>query len=419
MSESSNYSEFYKRPTLVDTENHEKESEIPAQIGKYKVESLLNRGGMSLLYLGIHPETKEPITIKVLLDEYLSNKEMVERFLHESEIIAMTDHPNIVRLYGQGRWEKGLYIAMEFIQGISLRQLILQQTLSLKRSLEIVLQIAHALLHLHSHGIVHRDLKPENILLTAQGGIKVVDFGIAALWEDREKDGKKKKRFIGTPLYMSPEQEQDPSTASFASDIYSLGIVTYELVLGRLSHGVIHLGLLPKRLSTILAKALETDLTKRYRDIVDFIHDISSYLSSGDMKNDMLGRDYLGELSENLQAAKALLITAVPDWPKMEIGMGTNMSAAVSTTYFDFFERRDNTYSVALGEALTTGVEGLLTIALLRGMVRTLVMMKENPKELVSKLNDLLLEEKGEKAISFAYLTLYPAQNRFSYIACG
>lgn len=192
MSESSNYSEFYKRPTLVDTENHEKESEIPAQIGKYKVESLLNRGGMSLLYLGIHPETKEPITIKVLLDEYLSNKEMVERFLHESEIIAMTDHPNIVRLYGQGRWEKGLYIAMEFIQGISLRQLILQQTLSLKRSLEIVLQIAHALLHLHSHGIVHRDLKPENILLTAQGGIKVVDFGIAALWKIEKKMGRKR-----------------------------------------------------------------------------------------------------------------------------------------------------------------------------------------------------------------------------------
>src|SRR5690606_36400224 len=108
----------------------------------------------------------------------------IKQFLKEAEIIALSNHPNIVKLYGQGEWEKGLYIAMEFIQGVSLTQFILQNSLSIKRSLEILLQVAYALLHLHSHGVIHRDLKPENILITENGGVKVIDFGIAQLEQE-------------------------------------------------------------------------------------------------------------------------------------------------------------------------------------------------------------------------------------------
>ena len=106
---------------------------------------------------------------------------------------------------------------MEFIQGVSLKQFILQNSLSNKRSLEILLQVAYALLHLHTHGVIHRDLKPENILITEDGGVKVIDFGIAQLdQEDSSLTKITRGGLIGTPSYMSPEQKKAPSKASYS-----------------------------------------------------------------------------------------------------------------------------------------------------------------------------------------------------------
>ncbi len=410
--------EFFKTPTLIDLGEDQAEVVIPKQIGIYKVESLLNRGGMSVLYLGIHPETNEPLTVKVLSKEYLSHPEIVERFLQEAQIIELTNHPNIVKLYGHGRWEGGLYIAMEFIQGISLRQMILQQTMSLKRALEVVLQISHAIGHLHAHGIIHRDLKPENILLTSQGGVKVIDFGIAALYAYEK--GPSKKRIMGTPSYMSPEQRDDPSKVTQASDIFSLGVITYELILGRLCHGVIHLALVPKGLQKILGKALQGDPKERYGDIVDFISDISLYLSGDEIKRDMRGSDYLGELSENLKEAQNIVVTKeLPVWPRTEMGIASNSNTAISSVYYDFFQRQHSSFSIVIGESIATGVEGLLYIAMLRGMIRSLHEMIASPKELILRLNRLIMDEGKDRSYSLAFLTLFPNEDRFSYISCG
>lgn len=414
--------DFSKRPTLVSIETEESAPTIlPEKIGPYKVESLLNKGGMSVLYLGINPETKEPLTIKVLSQKYLANPDVVKRFMREAEIIEMANHNNIVKIYGHGRWEGGLYIAMEFIQGISLREMILQQAMSLGRALEIVLQIAQALTHLHAHGIIHRDLKPENILLTSTGGIKVIDFGIAALYEVDSKAAKdSKKRFMGTPAYMSPEQQEDANKATFASDIYALGIITYELVLGRLSYGVIHLSLMPKGLQKILSKALQPKLENRYPDIVDFMTDISLYLSSEEWKQDRRGADFLGELNESLKEAQSFLITdAPPLWKGIEVAIASNCNTALSTVYFDFFERKNGSFSVLLAESLKTGVEGLLHMALLRGMVRSISRFIEDPKELIEILNDTIINEHKEMSFSLSLLTLFPVENRFTYISCG
>ena len=154
---------FYKQPTLVEPKIVETPPTIPEKIGPYKVESLLSRGGMSLTFLGIAPQTRALIAIKVLSPEYVTHPEMAAQFLRESKIIGLTNHPNIVKLYGEGRWEGGLYIAMEFIRGVSLRQFIEQHSLSIKKSIDITMQVAYALSHLHSHGVIHGDLKPENI----------------------------------------------------------------------------------------------------------------------------------------------------------------------------------------------------------------------------------------------------------------
>ncbi|MCB1180438.1 MAG: protein kinase [Chlamydiia bacterium] len=417
-------SNFYKQPTLVDAKSSKGRvalvSKIPEHVGQYKIESLLNRGGMSVLYLGVDPQTHEPLTIKVLGAEYVKSKEMMDRFLKEAEIIELTNHPNIVQIRGYGKWEGGLYICMEFIQGISLRQMILQQAMSLKRALEVVIQIGHALAHLHAHGIIHRDLKPENILLTATGGVKVIDFGISQLYTEKEEKKAGKKRIIGTPIYMSPEQKENPLDVSFSTDIYSLGVICYELVLGRLSHGVIHLSLVPRGLQRILAKALQPNLLERTQDIVDFIQDLSGYLTSEELKKDLRGSDYLGELSESLKQAGQLLVPqTLPAWPRMEMHLASNSNSAISCVYYDFFLQKNGMYSVVMAEASNTGVEGLVYISILRGLIRALSHSMGSPTELIEMVNDRLVEEGRDNSFSLALLTLIPAENRFSYISCG
>lgn len=413
---------FYKRPTLVDVPGDENASNgtLPKQIGGYKIESLLNKGGMSLLYLGIHPETHEPIAIKVLSAKFVARPEMIERFMQEAEIIELTDHPNIVKLFGSGKWEGGVYIAMEFIQGISLRQMILQQAIVLKRALEIAIQIGYSLTHLHAHGIIHRDLKPENILLTASGGIKVIDFGISQMY--REERNSETWRMIGTPVYMSPEQKTDPLNVSFSTDIYALGIIIYELVLGRLSHGKVHLSLVPRGLQKILSKALQPDPKDRYEDIVDLIKDISRYLSSDEIKKELRGSDYLGELSDSLTEAQSFLIPHdLPKWSQVEMALASNRDSAISSVYYDFFQQREGVYQIVMGESIATGVSGLLKIATLRGMVRALIRQNydHEPTDFVSALNARIVDEKEQESFSFALLTLYAQEESFSYISCG
>ncbi len=391
---------------------------LPKKIGNFKIESLLSKGGMSLIYLGVNPQNHEPVAVKVLLSKLVSHPEMVERFMREAEIIELTNHPNIVQLYGHGTWEGGVYIAMEFIQGISLRQMVLQEAMSLKRALEIVLQIAYALAHLHTHGIIHRDLKPENILLTAQGGVKVIDFGISQLYT--EKVDPAKKQVIGTVVYMSPEQQKDPLHVSFSVDIYALAIITYELVLGRLSHGVVHLSVIPRALAKILAKALKPNPKERYEDIVDFINAISDYLSSPEIKKDMRGVDYASDLKSDLKEAQNTVVPQkIPNWPRLNMALASNSSNAVSSVYYDFFQQKDGVYNIVMAESLKTGVEGLLQIAILKGMVHALLHHLVTPKNFAEELNARILDTVPDETFSFSLLTLSPAGDNLSYICCG
>ncbi|WP_042280590.1 protein kinase domain-containing protein [Candidatus Protochlamydia sp. R18] len=405
-------------PTALDsTKNIVK---IPEKIGPYQVEALLEKGGMSILYLATHPDTKDPITIKVLFPEFVSNPEMVQRFLRESEIIGLADHPNIVKLYGQGEWEGGLYIAMEFIQGISLRQYLLRNLISLKHALELVMEISMALCHLHAHGVIHRDVKPENILVTESGGVKVIDFGIAQLLTEGQADPKSQRRLIGTPIYMSPEQKNNPESTSYPSDIYSLGIITYELVLGKLSHGQIHLSIMPKGLQKILAKALQLNPEDRYQDIVDFMTDVSAYLYSPALLKENKELDPLSDLSESLRHAQHSLVPDnPPKWPKIDIGLASYKSLGISSLYYDFFNLPQHGYGIIIGEPSVKGSAGIVYTSVLRGMVRALCQLTQRPEEMATVLNALLLNDPMKQNFSFSYLILSPQENLFRFISCG
>lgn len=395
---------------------------IPAKIGPYNIEGLLRKGGMSYLYLATHPDSMEPIAVKVLVPSYLTHPEMVQNFLKEAQIIGLANHPNIIQLYGQGEWEGGLYIAMEFIQGTSLRQYMLQHLISLQHALELVMEISMALCHLHSHGVVHRDLKPENVLITDSGGVKVIDFGISQLLSDRVKNvhGEQTKRLIGTPIYMSPEQKENPESTSYPSDIYSLGIITYELVLGRLSHGHIHLGLMPKKLHKILSKALQPNPEDRYQDVVDFMSDIAAYLNSPVLLKENQEIAPLSALSESLRRAQDKLVPQeAPVWSDMDIGFGCYRNESVPSFYYDFFELPNNAFGVMIGEPSIKGPPGIVYTSNLRGMVRALCKLTQKPEEMATVLNALLIEDPMKQTFAVSYLILLPEEGLLRYISCG
>lgn len=420
--------DFFKQNTLPNLTKDSGEPLISSgKIGPYKIETLLSKGGMSYLYLGVNPEGF-PIAVKVLSPKFMTHPEMVQHFLKESEIIGLTDHPNIIKLYGQGKWENGLYIAMEFVQGISLMQFIMQQSLSLKSSLDIILQVSYALLHLHTHGVIHRDLKPENILITENGQVKVVDFGIAQLTYERKKAlPSHKSQFLGTPSYMSPEQKKDPLKVTFATDIYSLGVLAFELITQKLSYGSIQLSLLPQELRKIIEKALQPAVEERYQDIVDFITDISSYLKTESISREGVETQDVREIWERLEAGhQKLLPTSLPKWNAFDIGLSSYEPAAALGTYHDFFRFRDQSYLALFAKQNEHRIESLADVGFLKGLILSLTHQathsEETPFEpitFITELNTMLMSQEKQTAFTFHLLHLVPLQNQFSFISCG
>ncbi len=420
---------FYKQSTLPHLTGEDANAiPMPKKIGPYKIEALLSKGGMSYLYLARHPEKPLSIVVKVLSPRYMTHPEMVDQFVKEAKIIGMTDHPNIVKLYGQGEWASGLYIAMEFVRGISLKQFIIQQNLSLKSALEIILQVSYALLHLHTHGVIHRDLKPENILITESGQIKVIDFGIAQLHAEEEQEFLTKKgQFLGTPSYMSPEQRKDPLSVTYASDIYSLGVIAFELIVGKLSFGSIQLALLPAKLQKIVEKALKQNRDKRYQDVVEFITDITQFLRTEIVSRESGSEPGVKEIWEKLELShQSLLPPSIPKWNSFDIGFAHLNKPLALNTFYEFLRFADQSYLTLFGEYQAEGMEPLAYVGMLKGIVQTLTYehlrttdKKFHPNQFMTSLNEALKSHPKKPKFTFCLLYLNPVSNQFSYISCG
>ena len=420
--------DFYKQNTLPHLTKEDTSFSVPQKIGPYKIEMLLHKGGMSFLYLGKHPKKAISIAIKVLSPKFMTHPEMVHHFLKEAEIIALTDHPNIIKLYGQGKWENGLYIAMEFIQGISLKQFIIQQNLSIKSALDIILHIAYALLHLHTHGVIHRDLKPENILITENGQIKVIDFGIAQLTQETQNFSPNSEgQFLGTPSYMSPEQRKNPLKVTFATDIYALGVIAFELIVGKLSFGSIQLSLLPQKLKPIIEKALSPLVDKRYQDIVDFITDISHFLKSDGKEIASAKNEDVKEIWERLKEGhQKLILSSLPKWDAFDIGLAQIEKGALLGSYYDFFRFANQSFLILLAETQEHKIHSLTQTGILKGTILALIHeflsaseKSFDPISFVSSLNTLFLSLENPFKLNFHLLHLMPLENRFAFISCG
>jgi serine/threonine-protein kinase len=202
-------------------------------IGKYRVKGELGRGGMGAVYLAEQPGLGREVAIKELIQSAATDPVALKRFLQEAQVMARTSHPNLVQVHDVELSAEANYIVLEFVRGKSLRDWLNRGPIPPPQVFAVMHGVLQALDYAHKHAIVHRDMKPENVLLSEDGMVKVADFGIARLTDDTGVGGTATKTgtTVGTPQYMSPEQVAS-SKVDGRSDLYSAGIMFYELVAG-------------------------------------------------------------------------------------------------------------------------------------------------------------------------------------------
>jgi serine/threonine protein kinase len=249
------------------------------------LEKLVGKGGMGEVHRAVQLSLGRVVAVKVLNGELASDPTFVARFDKEAAALATLSHPNVVSIVDKGKAEGTYYLVMEFVDGPSLREMMRSPVLDLPGALRIIMEIARAIDYAHSRGVVHRDLKPENILFDEQAGglAKVTDFGLATFYDD----SKLSSRFnvtethvsMGTLSYMAPEQRVDAKNADHRADIYSLGVMLYELLVGEVPIGTFD----PpsqrrpgtdRRLDAIVLRCLKPAATDRYQRVADLMLDL-------------------------------------------------------------------------------------------------------------------------------------------------
>ena len=260
--------------------------ELARLLPQYQVESLLGRGGMGAVYKCRQSSLDRTVAIKLLPAEIAADQQFVARFQREARTLAKLKHARIVVIHDFGQTSAGhLYFVMEYIDGTDLRRILRGPGLEPEQALAIVGQLCDALQAAHQMGIVHRDIKPENVLVTSDGYVKLADFGLAQ--PPREEGATMLTGthvILGTPSYMAPEQSAGAAKADPRSDIFSLGVMFYEMLTGHRPHGVFdppsQAVQLDARIDEVVLKALQSEPERRYQSVVEFKGDVEHIRST-------------------------------------------------------------------------------------------------------------------------------------------
>ena len=333
-------------------------SNMPIVNDRYRVERSVGRGGMAEVFLAHDLLLDRPVALKVLFPEYANDPSFVERFRREAQSAAGLTHPNIVAVYDWGKVNNTYFIAMEFVQGRTLASILKEKLrLTARQACDVAVDVASALGFAHENGVVHRDIKPGNILIGSTGQVKVADFGIArALGSAVEEGLTQTGSVMGTATYLSPEQAQG-SQPDPRSDIYSLGVMMYEMVAGRAPfigdnavgvayqqvHGVPpalseFVSDIPREFEAIVAKCMAKSAERRYVNAGALRDDLRRFSAGEEVValTDVRGRKTQSQLTETM---------AIPVISKnQDTNNGATDSPEYEDSYDDIAPRRAASY---------------------------------------------------------------------------
>ena len=333
-------------------------SNMPIVNDRYRVERSVGRGGMAEVFLAHDLLLDRPVALKVLFPEYANDPSFVQRFRREAQSAAGLTHPNIVAVYDWGKVNNTYFIAMEFVQGRTLASILKEKLrLTARQACDVAVDVASALGFAHENGVVHRDIKPGNILIGSTGQVKVADFGIArALGSAVEEGLTQTGSVMGTATYLSPEQAQG-SQPDPRSDIYSLGVMMYEMVAGRAPfigdnavgvayqqvHGVPpalseFVSDIPREFEAIVAKCMAKSAERRYVNAGALRDDLRRFSAGEEVValTDVRGRKTQSQLTETM---------AIPVISKnQDTDHGATDSPEYEDSYDDIAPRRAASY---------------------------------------------------------------------------
>jgi tRNA A-37 threonylcarbamoyl transferase component Bud32 len=257
-------------------------AELQPLFPAYELQTLLGHGGMGAVYRARHGKLDRLVAIKVLLPDLVADPAFAERFEREARALARLDHRGIVGIHDFGRTGAFFFLVMEFVDGASLRDLLVHGRLAARDVLAFVPQLCDALQYAHDHRVVHRDIKPENILIDQEGRVRIADFGLAKLLgtEPSAVGLTQTRQGVGTPHYMAPEQVHAAATVDHRADLYSLGVVLYEMLTGELPIGRFQAPSVkakaPRGFDPVVMKSLENDPAERYQQAHDVKRDVEA-----------------------------------------------------------------------------------------------------------------------------------------------
>lgn len=285
-------------------------TEIARLFPQYEILELIGRGGMGTVYKARQVSLDRLVAIK-LIEETEVDPTFAERFSREAKALARLSNPNIVTVHDFGQIGAKFYLVMEYVEGMNLRQAIDLYAFEPTDALRIVEQVCQALQYAHSRGVVHRDIKPENILLTEEGTAKIADFGLAKLLDANQPQVSltATRQVMGTLAYMAPEQIEGAASVDHRADIYSLGVVFYELLTGHLPLGRFDppshsLNSIDKRIDPVVMKSLSRHPRDRYQAAADLASDVAN-LSSTNIDAESVSYDALNAYAATAPAKDA------------------------------------------------------------------------------------------------------------------
>lgn len=358
-----------KEPSAAATPSAIPNAPAPAELASYfpqfEILELLGRGGMGAVYKAKQRQLDRLVALKILPPSAENDPQFAERFQREARALARLNHPHIVTVHDFGQSEGLYYLVMEYVDGANLRGLMRSGGLTAEQALAIVPRICDALQYAHDEGVVHRDIKPENVLIDKKGRVKIADFGLAKLLGREAADMSmitQTGMHLGTPRYMAPEQVEHPEQVDHRADIYSLGVVFYEMLTGELPMGrfdppsaKVHVDV---RLDEVVLRSLEKNVERRYQhasEVKTDVEDIAGVIEKlPPLVRQMIGVEY---------RSKRTLF----GWPLLHVAYGADPRTGVRRVARGIIAIGDNAIGlVAFGSVARGGLAfGGLAIGLI------------------------------------------------------